>query len=690
MEKIFENAKWIAAKDCDENTVHGFFTYKADFDIQLCENVLLYISAFTTYSVTVNGVFADCGQYEDYDFHPFYDVLDITELCKTGTNTVEIGHYVCGENFSTRSKGVPGIIFALTQNKKEILCSGADIRSSRAFGFLDKKEKLSGQLGFNAEYDETSEPYEFRKSIEIEKSRDFAMRPIKKLKIGAPQTGKLTAKGIFSDNIKDAPKADRMYAAFLSSRDDSFIKRTENGLKAELSESDNADGCYFIFDLGGESAGFLDLCINVPEKSEILIGYGEHCDDMRVRSKLGSRNFCFRYVAKPGLNEFFYPYQRIGLRFLQIHVYSRSAEIIRAGIRPSDYPLNILPCPVTDGLHKMIYNVGVKTLRLCMHEHYEDCPWREQALYAMDSRVQMLCGYYAFGEFEFAKAALVLMSHSYRESDGLLELCSPGREPITIPGFTAVFLRQVYEYMLYSGDKSFDSDFMRVLGKIADGFISRIDETGLIPLYTGNNHWNFYEWQNGLEGHERYGNDEKLYEAPLCAFVIDALMCCSKIFGCIGLDGQKYQNVAKKLAENTHKAFFDKNSGAYITRLGDKKARHVLTQSLMLYCGAVPEDLKETVIKTMTGSELLSDSLSMTIFRYEVLLKTENGKKAVLDEIEKRWGNMIKRGADTFWETDKGADDFSKAGSLCHGWSAVPVYIFGKYFAYDIYKNNTL
>ena len=87
----------------------------------------------------------------------------------------------------------------------------------------------------------------------------------------------------------------------------------------------------------------------------------------------------------------------------------------------------------------------------------------------------------------------------------------------------------------------------------------------------------------------------------------------------------------------------------------------------------------------MTGTELLSDSLSMTIFRYEVLLKAENGKKAVLNEIEKRWGNMIKCGADTFWETDKGADDFSKAGSLCHGWSAVPVYIFGKYFANDIY-----
>lgn len=46
---------------------------------------------------------------------------------------------------------------------------------------------------------------------------------------------------------------------------------------------------------------------------------------------------------------------------------------------------------------------------------------------------------------------------------------------------------------------------------------------------------------------------------------------------------------------------------------------------------------------------------------------------------------MLKRGADTFWETDKGADDFSRAGSLCHGWSAVPVYMFGKYYAEDVF-----
>jgi hypothetical protein len=35
---------------------------------------------------------------------------------------------------------------------------------------------------------------------------------------------------------------------------------------------------------------------------------------------------------------------------------------------------------------------------------------------------------------------------------------------------------------------------------------------------------------------------------------------------------------------------------------------------------------------------------------------------------------MLSCGATTFWETILGAEDFNGAGSLCHGWSAIPVY----------------
>ena len=41
---------------------------------------------------------------------------------------------------------------------------------------------------------------------------------------------------------------------------------------------------------------------------------------------------------------------------------------------------------------------------------------------------------------------------------------------------------------------------------------------------------------------------------------------------------------------------------------------------------------------------------------------------------------MLDAGATTFWETELGATDFDGAGSLCHGWSAVPLYIICHYF----------
>ena len=40
---------------------------------------------------------------------------------------------------------------------------------------------------------------------------------------------------------------------------------------------------------------------------------------------------------------------------------------------------------------------------------------------------------------------------------------------------------------------------------------------------------------------------------------------------------------------------------------------------------------------------------------------------------------MLYQGATTFWETDEGAGDFGRAGSLCHGWSGIPAYLFGAY-----------
>ena len=67
-------------------------------------------------------------------------------------------------------------------------------------------------------------------------------------------------------------------------------------------------------------------------------------------------------------------------------------------------------------------------------------------------------------------------------------------------------------------------------------------------------------------------------------------------------------------------------------------------------------------------------TLSMLAFVYDALLeKSEKNKDFVLEDIRKNYSHMISEGATSFWETIQGSEDFNKASSLCHGWSAIPI-----------------
>lgn len=145
---------------------------------------------------------------------------------------------------------------------------------------------------------------------------------------------------------------------------------------------------------------------------------------------------------------------------------------------------------------------------LCAHDHYEDCPWREQALYGMDSRNQMLFGYGAFGEYELPRASLRLFADSL-EKDGLIPLCAPARGRITIPSFSVYWLLAVCE----NAEADFDGEFVREMlpkaEKMLEIFRARSSGRG-VSLFREPRYWNFHEWCEGLDG----GNFNRTEDIP--------------------------------------------------------------------------------------------------------------------------------------------------------------------------------
>ena len=147
----------------------------------------------------------------------------------------------------------------------------------------------------------------------------------------------------------------------------------------------------------------------------------------------------------------------------------------------------------------------------------------------------------------------------------------------------------------------------------------------------------------------------------------------------MGKDEKDWKETARNLLRNAHELFFDKKTGAYKTRPDEDGPTHELTQSLMLWVGGVPEEHRTSVEQAILSEKLIRTSLSMTIFTYEALLQNPANRPYVLEQIRQIWSKMLEAGAQTFWETEHGGNDFGSSTSLCHGWSAVPIYIFAKY-----------
>ncbi len=678
----------------DGFSVNETMEFKKEFIIKHPENCRMLIHVNSHYALYINDQFVANDQFPDYEHYRVYDELDISAVLTSGVNTLLITAYCQGEDSSTYRAYPAELAFVIYEGNSIVAVSDNTTFVRRDFRYAsDGVAKVSGQLSYSFDYDSTISLNEYVPAHVYSSCCEMHLRPIQKLQLDPPEPANIISIGHFTDPVITNNYAVRMQNSSIVSAVPPVPIKLPSSTGIQLIDN------WCLIDLKKEQTGYLLLDIELPQECDILIGWGEHLDDLRVRTSIGGRCFAARYRGKAGRNTFFYPIKRLGLRYLQLHTYVSNFTLYYAGVISSRYPLartNLFTC--ADHLHSQIYRTCLRTLQSCMHEHYEDCPWREQALYTMDSRNQMLCGYYAFEEYEFAKASLKLIGLSLRP-DHLLELTSPAKVSITIPSFSAIYLVQLAEYLQHSGDTDFIREMLPVAQDIADGFISRIDEKGVIRRLQGDAYWNFYEWQEGLDGH--LGHEDKFsqsaYDAPLSAFVSLALQALSHIFQALDLSDKAnyYSDIAQQLNHSIDQIFFDPNVNCYASTLTGDSLDHFaeLTQSLVLLCGAVPESKQDLILSTLAGQSNISlypITLSHSIFKYEALMtKPQRYARFVFNKIADEFGSMLYRNATTFWETLTGAYDFDRAGSLCHGWSAIPIYFYLRYCV-DLKKEGTL
>lgn len=621
---MLEKAKWIWTEKTWLEDEYATFVCNVEGKVGVLE-----IAAEGNYAAYVNGKLAAFGQYPGYPDEKYADTVDLGEFLGEEENTLEIVVWYHGADTAGYIDDGAGVIFQVKAGERLLAKSGKHILSCRENRYKNGyKKRISAQLGYSFLYDPTVTKEAFSPSVELVKTQNIFPRPVKKLRVGEPIRAKLVRSG---------------------------------------------DGAY-LFDLGAETAGQLYLDVFSSVKQTLLIAYGEHIEDGCVRRKMGGRDFSVEYVAPAGRSTYVNPFRRLGCRYLEVFA-EKEVELFSVTLLPTDYPLKKLPFTADSPLRQRIYDVACDTLRLCRHEHYEDCPWREQALYTFDSRNEMLAEYYATGGYEFARANLSLIAKGVRK-DGLLELTYPARNTPAIPMFSLIYPIQVCEYVAHSGDETILNEVLPIVDGIMGNFRARA-KNGLIADFPAP-YWNFYEWGNESDNaHElsRKPTDgyERRYSLILNCMYVYAETHYARLVGKASVDTEGFK-------KRIYETFYDEKKGLFRAYAGDE----VYTEfgnALAILIGLGDEAAAEKLI----AGEALPVTLSAAAFYFDALLTF--GKKYedfVLQKIDGDYAYMLSKGATSFWETIEGAGPIGEAGSLCHAWSALPVYYYailkkGKY-----------
>lgn len=691
------DAKWIWFKESMENQ---YVDFSHTFEIgTVSADACLWISVDGEYAVYINGDFVDCGQYNDFPKDKVYDVLSVGRYLKNGKNIISIISYYQGNDSFQYIKGESGLIFAL-ENDMKYFGSGSHTLCRMNKEYLSGTiDRMTMQLGFTFCYDASNidgwikdnccTGSEWVSSTIKTLPLPQSIRPIQKTVIKEPVQCIIKNQGVFMRKSSDDYQsvAQQMKEDYLCTKfPQELIKKgfatplpNEEGM--EFCETE--EGIFLIIDLGREETGHIYLDIKANEGAIIDIAVGEHLEDLRVRTFTGGRNYACRYICSKGRQEFFHPFLRFAGRYIQINI-SGNKQYLKlhyAGLIPSEYPLKKMRFELPDKLHQKIYDTCVRTLELCMHEHYEDCPSREQALYAMDGRNQALCGYYCFEEFDFAKASIDLLAKGIRE-DGFLTMTAPSSFAVTIPCFSLSWIIMAEEYITYSKRNNEAQNLLNTADRIIKAVLKN-SQNDLALLPQGEECWHFYEWSDGLSGTTKDLEIASRIDAVYQLFLALALKSVAVLAQTCGQEEQakKYQVSYKQLCVAFHKEFWRETEKAYCSYSnGDKKWHFAeLTQAMAICAGVCDENTADVLLGRLAQANngLIRITLSHKIFKYQALLQdSKNYSEYVFNEIANIWGNMLFSGSTSFWETELGANDFDYAGSLCHGWSATPAYFY--------------
>jgi hypothetical protein len=122
-------------------------------------------------------------------------------------------------------------------------------------------------------------------------------------------------------------------------------------------------------------------------------------------------------------------------RYIELVVQTAEQSLVleRLHLRETRYPLEVHGrFASSDPRLATVFSLGLRTLQMCAHETYMDCPYYEQLMYVGDTRLQALVTYVLSRDDRLPRKALLLFDAS-RQTSGLTRSQHPSQVTLLIP-----------------------------------------------------------------------------------------------------------------------------------------------------------------------------------------------------------------------------------------------------------------
>lgn len=333
--------------------------------------------------------------------------------------------------------------------------------------------------------------------------------------------------------------------------------------------------------------------------------------------------------------------------------------LLRLGFVSTSYPLQVEASWPDD----TVAQACLRTLRMCMHETFVDCPYYEQLQYVGDTRIQALLTHVLSRDARPAIAALRHFAASALNPLGHPTSNHPAAGGQVIPPFALIVVGMAHDLLRWRGCLDELRKLMPVLRRTADNLLVR-DASGLPVAPPG---WNFFDSEHALHrdgvppGCQAGGTGSCWgWLAVLsCGWLADleAALAEPEL-------SARWRRFGSELAQAVHGATWDGMGWRFAPGHAERSPHAAI---LALLAGSAPAaDLARSAESLFADPAL--PQLGIMFSHYLCEVAATRGRLEVARPLWRRWETAM---ADGFTTTPEG---WGRTRSDCHAWGAHPLF----------------